>query len=525
MEDMTMRSKEPDGISIGLFAMLANPQKPPRITLMLQLFNTLTKSKEEFKSKEEGKVSVYTCGPTVYGRPHIGNYSSFLMADLLCRWLEVRGYKVSHAKNITDVGHLTADDIADAGGEDKVEKEARKNKSGEITKDDVLAIARKYEAEFLEDEKALNMREPEFRPRATETIKEMVNMIGDLVENGFAYETNDGVYFSVERFSDYGKLSGNTLTNLDKRQEGVRVELSEHKKHSADFALWKKKVGENANHVLCWDSPWGEGFPGWHIECSAMSLKCLNPTRGESFLIDIHTGGEDNIFPHHECEIAQTEAATGSKFVGYWLHKRRVNFGDEKMSKSLGNVLSLSDIEAEGFSPLDLRYFFLSSHYRSHTQFTWKGMEDAKKARSKIAAWIEGMDSLASASEIPGFEDKLSGLIKDFEDAIDDDLNTPKAIASVFEVITLCKSGVPDSVTGDIKKFAETLDKTFACFEPEKEIEIPEEIKKLVEEREDVRASGDYAKSDEIRDELKKRGYMVEDLPEGPRIRGLGEVS
>ena len=254
-----------------------------------------------------------------------------------------------------------------------------------------------------------------------------------------------------------------------------------------------------------------------------MSLKCLKPTRGESFLIDIHTGGEDNIFPHHECEIAQTEAATGNKFVGYWLHKRRVNFGDEKMSKSLGNFLTLSDIEAEGFSPLDLRYFFLSSHYRSHTQFTWKGMEDAKKARLKIANWIEGIDSMASESQNPDFESKIKDLIKDFEDAMNDDLNTPKAIAVIFEVISSSKNGISKTSMDGLCKFIEIINKTFACFDPEvkAEIEIPEEIKKLVKEREDVRASGDYAASDEIRDELKKMGYMVEDLPEGPRVRSL----
>src|SRR3989344_1675043 len=352
----------------------------------LVLFNTLTKAKEKFSPLEERRAKIYTCGPTVYSRPHIGNYASFLIADLLCRWLEVQGFRVTHVKNITDVGHLVADSAADASGEDKIERKAHEEKI------DPLLVAKKYTDEYLADEQALHMREPEHRPRATETIKEMIAIIQKLLKTDHAYETKDGIYFSVQSFPEYGKLSGNTLANLGKLEEGVRVELAETKRHPADFALWKKCVGTNAVHILRWSFSDGErlsgagedpaaGFPGWHIECSAMSTKFL----GEE--IDIHTGGEDNIFPHHECEIAQSECAYGKPFVRIWMHKRRVNFANEKMSKSLGNILSLSDIDGAGFSPLDLKYFFLSSHYMSHTQFTWKGLEDAKKARLKIIEW------------------------------------------------------------------------------------------------------------------------------------------
>src|SRR3989344_3497973 len=279
----------------------------------LVLFNTLTKAKEKFSPLEERRAKIYTCGPTVYSRPHIGNYASFLMADLLCRWLEVLGLQVTHVKNITDVGHLVADSSADASGEDKIERRAREEKS------DPLLIAKKYADEYLEDEYALAMREPEYRPRATETIKEMIVIIQKLLENDHASAPADGIYFSVQSFPEYGKLSGNTLANLGKLAEGVRVELTETKRHPADFALWKKCVGANEIHILRWNFLSGErmsgagedssaGFPGWHIECSAMSTKFLGDN------IDIHTGGEDNIFPHHECEIAQSECAFGKPF-------------------------------------------------------------------------------------------------------------------------------------------------------------------------------------------------------------------
>ena len=510
--------------------------------MLLKLFNTLTKKKEEFNPIEEGRVKFYTCGPTVYDRPHIGNYASFLMADLLRRWLEVIGFKIVHVKNITDVGHLTADQNADAGGEDKVEKKAREEKV------DPLEIAKRYTEQYLEDEKALNMIEPEHRPLATETIPEMISIVKNLVEKGNAYETEDGIYFSVESFEGYGKLSGNTLANLGKLETGVRVEMKESKKHPADFALWKKCAGENSDHVLRWSYPEGKrvsgvgedssaGFPGWHIECSAMSTKFL----GEE--IDIHTGGEDNIFPHHECEIAQSECAYGKPFVRYWLHKRRVNFGDpsinsgrvEKMSKSLGNVLNLSDIVEKGFSALDLRYLFLSSHYRSHTQFTWKGLEDARKARLRVVEWmadaaktpdgVETPDSAKPGRASPPEENAsenpkgIKGFSQKFVNAMNDDLNTPEALAVVFDAMAWSRNQqeLSNEERGEISEFAEMIEKTFGCFRSES-FDIPAEIKKIVEEREEVRRAGDYQRSDKLRDEAKAKGFVIEDLPDGPKI-------
>ena len=487
----------------------------PMHTMPLSLYNTLTKKKEPFTPLKKGEVSIYTCGPTVYGRPHIGNYSSFLMADLLCRWFEVNGFKVTHVKNITDVGHIVADQDE---GEDKIETQAKKEK-GSATAESVIAIAREYEAQYLEDEQALNMREPEHRPRATETIMEMIEIIEKAIANGHAYETDDGVYFSVQSFPDYGKLSGNTLEKLGELEAGVRVDVKESKKHPADFALWKKLVGENAHHVLYWDSPWGKGFPGWHIECSAMSTKFL----GEE--IDIHTGGEDNIFPHHECEIAQSEGASGKPFVHVWLHKRRVNFADQKMSKSLGNILTLPNIVEEGFSPLDLKFLFLSGHYRSHTQFTWKGLEDAKKARLKIAEWVVEVEKGSGlGSENQDFESEpqpqpepsIQEYTDRFTAALDDDLNTPEAFAAIFDCITHTrKEGILGAES--VKAFTNLLERTFACFSQE-EVAVPEEVVALVNARENARTAGEYRQSDELRDQVLSLGFVIEDLPEGPRV-------
>tara|TARA_Y100000031_G_C8231597_1_gene391167 strand:+ start:148 stop:1533 length:1386 start_codon:yes stop_codon:yes gene_type:complete len=461
------------------------------------LYNTLTKKEEEFKPIKEGQATMYTCGPTVYGRPHIGNYSSFLMADLLARWLEVSGYKVTHVKNITDVGHLVADQDE---GEDKIEKQAKQEKS------DPLKIAKKYEAQYLEDEKALNMREPEHRPRATETIKEMISITEDLVKKENAYETEDGIYFSVQTFAPYGALSGNTLDNLD---AGARIDVSEGKKHPADFALWKKCVGENAEHILRWESPWGEGFPGWHIECSAMSTKFL----GEQ--IDIHTGGEDNIFPHHECEIAQSECASGKKpFVRMWVHRRMIDMGKEKMSKSLGNILTLPDIVEMGFSPLDLRYYFLSVHYRTNLKFTKKGLEDSHKARRKVVEWIGEVERSKEEKELKEKKEFLDR----FDNAMNSDLNAPEALAVVFDAMSWSRS---EGSPGALKEFASKVRNTFGCFELEEAEDVPAEVSKLLDQRQKARDSKDFETSDKLRDQIGKLGWEVRDSGEAQEAKKL----
>ena len=453
---------------------------------------------------------MYTCGPTVYGRPHIGNYSSFLLADLLRRWLEVSGYNVSHVKNITDVGHLTGDSVADAQGEDKIERQAsREGKVGTVGTEEVMAIVKKYSDEYIADEKALNFREPTHRPRASETIAEMITMIETLIERSHAYETDDGVYFDVTTFVDYGKLSGNTLENLS---AGSRISVDEKKKHPADFALWKKCVGVNEHHILRWDSPWGEGFPGWHIECSCMSKKFL----GESF--DIHTGGEDLIFPHHECEIAQSEGSGSKKpCVRYWVHRRFIDMGDTKMSKSLGNVLTLSDIEAMGFSPMDLRYYLLSVHYRTNLKFTQKGLEDAHKARKKIMTWMaevettEGKDGI---EEIEGIEDWK----EKFKEAMNSDLNTPAALAVLFDCMAWSRN---EGELGACTVLVQMAQETFGCFVLEETEDIPQEVVELAQKRVEARQNKDFEASDTLRDQILTLGYEVKDTAEGQKVQKL----
>ena len=480
----------------------------------LKLYNTFTNKEEEFVPLEEGKAKLYTCGPTVYGRPHIGNYSSFLMADLLRRWLEVSGYAVTHVKNITDVGHLVADQD---DGEDKIEKQAKTEKV------DPLEIAEKYTQQYLEDEAALGMVEPEQRPKATETIGEMLTTIKTLIEKGHAYETDDGVYFSVESFKDYGKLSGNTLENLD---AGARVEVTEHKKHPADFALWKKCVGDNARHLLRWSFATGErvetegddpeaGFPGWHIECSAMSTKFL----GEQ--IDIHTGGEDNIFPHHECEIAQSECASGKQFVRLWLHKRRIDMGAEKMSKSLGNVLSIPDITNMGYSPLDLRYYFLSVHYRTQLKFAEKGLDDDKKDRRKIAEWIRELNDVPHSPGASDGKEDVATFTQVFTDAMNADLNTPAALAAVFDCMAWSRNQELSAETvQELQAFTGMVQQTFGCFTFEDEA-VPAEVLDLVEQRRVARESKDFALSDSLRDQIHELGYEVRDAEGGQKVERL----
>ena len=323
---------------------------------MLKLYNTLTKQKEEFIPINPGKVGMYSCGPTVYSKVHIGNLRAYTTADILRRYLEYRGFEVRHIKNITDVGHLTEDDVAQGdSGDDKMEKAAKKEKK---TPEE---IARFYENYAKEIEKEINIEPAHYFPRATEHIPQMISIIETLIKKGIAYENNGNVFFDVTKFKDYGKLSGNTLEKLN---IGARLNKPHpDKKNQWDFALWLKAPD---NHIMKWDSPWSVGYPGWHIECSAMSMEYL----GETF--DIHTGGEDNIFPHHEAEIAQSESANGKKFVNYWVHNRHLLFDGEKMSKSKGTFLTLEDIRKKGFDAQDLRIAFLSSQYNSQMNFTWK---------------------------------------------------------------------------------------------------------------------------------------------------------
>jgi len=480
---------------------------------ILRLYNTLTKQEEDFVPADPKRVTMYTCGPTVYGRPHIGNYSSFLMADLLRRWLEVRGMKVVHAKNITDVGHLVRD--ADEG-EDKIEKQAREE-HGAVTHETVINVARSYEQMYLEDEHTLNMLEPAYRPRASEYVEQMKEMIEDLLAKEIAYVTADGIYFDVLKFPQYGALSGNTLENLS---AGARVEVNEEKKHPADFALWKFCVGQNEHHALRWSSPGEhnpEGFPGWHIECSAMSRALLGDT------IDLHTGGEDNIFPHHECEIAQSECVTGHHpFVRHWLHKRRIDLEGEKMSKSIGNVLTIPNILERGYSAQDLRYYMLSVHYRTNLKFSWKGMDDAKKARTKIVEWMNEVESAEVSDECNAHQhDAMATHYSAFRDAMNSDLNTSGALAAIFEMMSWQRTtkDMCADTKADLQMAITFIRHTFGCFETEAAGEISAEARSLAVLRDSARDAKDFAESDRLRGVLEGMGYDVRDTKEGTELR------
>ncbi|MDD4351537.1 MAG: cysteine--tRNA ligase [Candidatus Gracilibacteria bacterium] len=483
----------------------------------IHLYNTLTRKKEEFMPIEPGKVKMYNCGPTVYSYAHIGNCSSYLFADLLRRWLEYRGYEVTQIKNITDVGHLVSDGDE---GEDKMAKAAKAEKK------DPFEIARFYEQAYIEDEHKLRIKDPAVRPRATEHLKEMAEHVQDLLSKGYAYEISDGIYFDVQKFSEYGKLSGNTLDDL---KAGARIDVNEEKKHPADFALWKKA---EANHLMQWDYFGFKGYPGWHIECSAMSTKYL----GDTF--DIHTGGVDNIFPHHECEIAQSEARTGKKWVNYWMHKGYLQVEGEKMSKSKGNFYTLRDLEAKGYNPLAFRYLALSSHYRSQLDFSFAKMDASQKVIDRLNDFWKrvkglGLPAVASAKEGTRVErTAYSGIIakyrEKFEAAMDDDLNTPVALASVFDLMKevnklLDEQKLSEKDSEDVMKFMHDFNTVFdvLTFGEEVDSDLQQKVEVILQERETARQAKDWSKSDELRDQLKEMGVEIKDGSEGTTWKKL----
>ena len=461
---------------------------------MLKLYNTLTRQKEEFRPLNPGKVSMYVCGPTVYDRIHLGNIRSYTTPDILRRYLEYSGYEVRQIKNITDVGHLTADDVAQGdSGEDKIEKKALREKKTPAE------IADFYEEYFHNTEKAMNILPAHYFPRATSHVPQMIRIISTLIEKGFAYEVNGNVFFDVTKFADYGKLSGNTLEDL---QVGARLEEHPDKKNPWDFALWLKAPKE---HLLRWDSPWSVGYPGWHIECSAMSTEYLGDT------MDIHTGGEDNIFPHHEAEIAQTECATGAKFVNYWIHTRHLKVDGAKMSKSKNNFYVLEDIRDKGYSPMELRLLLLSAHHRTQLNFTWKAMDQAKANLISINNFYQRLINSTGAGNAIF---NISNYKRDFEAAMDDDLNTPKALSVIFQLIKDGNTALDCNNLADpeeIKKLLETSMKVFGLV-LEIPAEIPAEILRLAAERKAAREDKDFQKSDELREAIDKLGYIVEDI-------------
>lgn len=472
----------------------------------MKFYNTLSKNEEEFKSINPGKVGIYTCGPTVYDFIHIGNIRAYLLSDTIRRYLEYNGYEVRLIKNITDVGHLTEDDIAQGdSGEDKMMKAANKEKKKPED------IAKFYEDYFRQVEKEMNILPAHYFPKATAHVPQMIKIIKGLLEKGFAYEKNGNVFFDVTKFPDYGKLSGNTLENL---KVGARLEEHPDKKNPWDFALWLKAPKE---HLLKWESPWGIGYPGWHIECSAMSTEYLGNT------LDIHTGGEDNIFPHHEAEIAQTESYTGQKFVNYWMHLRHLMVDGQKMSKSKGNFYKLDEIKEKGFSPMDFRLLLLSSHYRSRVNFTWDVMEQSRKNLQKINDFILNIEAVAARNISASKSFNLTFFQEKFEAAMDDDLNTPAALSILYEMISeINKITIANSLSSEdankILSFWKKINSVFGLV-LSGQAEIPEEIKDLVQKREDARKGKDFKKSDDLRAIIEKKGYILEDTKDGTSIK------
>ncbi len=453
----------------------------------MQLFNTFTRELEEFSPISGKKVTLYTCGPTVYRDVHIGNLRTYLTTDILRRVLKANEYDVTSVMNITDVGHFRFSSDANKVIDPVVEEA---NKLG-ITP---LELSKKYTDKFLHDAKRLNILDHDVMPKASDHIEEMIEVIKVLMDKGFAYEIDGNVYFKVDKFADYGKLSGNTLDKMDQLLEAVRVSVETDKKDSADFALWKKAE----DRVMSWPSPWGDGVPGWHIECSVMSMKYLGVS------LDIHAGGEDLVFPHHEDEIAQSEALTGEKFVKYWVHSSFLSVDEEKMSRSKGNVFTLTDITQKGFSPMAFRYLTYQTHYRAKMNFTFEGLEGASVALKKL---------YEIASKLPDGEGYADKYEVEFLHVLGQDLNMPKALGIVWEML---RSDLPDQ-----KKAAalRRMDKIlgFQIFETsEKMTDVPDKVMEIAYEREKLRKEGRFMLADQLRAKIESMGYEVLDQKEGP---------
>ena len=460
-------------------------------------YNTRTRKKEPFQPIHEGRVGIYTCGPTVYGPMHIGNVRSQLFADLLRRFLVSEGFAVTHVINITDVGHLVSD--ADEG-EDKMELAAQR--AGETAEE----IAGRYTELWRKDREAVNCVEPEHNPKATEHIAEQIELGVKLDEAGYLYRIDDGIYFDIARFPRYTELAS---LDLEGQAGAQRIEQVEGKRHPADFAIWKFADPE-VRRLQEWDSPWGRGFPGWHLECSAMSSRYL----GEHF--DIHTGGIDLATVHHTNEVAQSECGFGvHPWVEYWLHNEFLDFGGEKMSKSKGNVKTLSDLAERGYDPLAFRYFFLQAHYRQQQTFNEESMEAAARGHGRLVALAAELREAAGE----GDSEAQADFRAQFRQAMADDLNAPRAMAVLWEVV---RNGdlSPADRRDLLLEFDAVLGLDLAGAEAKQEVhESDPRIDGLLEQREEARASKDFATADRIRDELAAEGVELIDTPEGPRWR------
>ena len=463
------------------------------ISTMLKLYNTLSRKKEEFKPLKR-TVSLYTCGPTVYGYAHIGNLRTYLFEDILKRILRFNGYKVKHVMNITDVGHLTGDRDM---GEDKLEKE------GKVKKQSVWELAKKYTRAFTDDIKKLNILPPDEMPKATGYIKEQIKFVELLEKKGYTYKTSDGVYFNTSRIKDYGKLARLNIKGLE---EGARVEKNPEKKNPTDFALWKfAKKGEKRQ--MEWKSPWGKhSFPGWHVECSVLSTKFL----GQPF--DIHAGGVDLIPVHHTNEIAQSEAAYSKPLSNYWLHGEFLVLNEGRMGKSEGNTETLTGLIKRGYNPLVYRYFVLGAHYRAKLNFTFEALDGASRSLENLYHDVALLGVLAKKDKKRSVSKTYE---KRFQEAINDDLNMPQALSITYDLIADNKISAGEK-RASLFKFDKVLGLNLKI--ADKLAKPPAKIKKLAEEREALRSNKQFTKADALRDRVEKLGYILEDTPKGPFV-------
>lgn len=486
--------------------------------MTLKIYNTLTRQKDGFVPLHNKNVGIYVCGPTVYDHAHLGHAKSYVSFDVVVRYLRYSGYRVRYVQNITDVGHLT--DNADAG-EDKILKRAQTERV------EPMELVERYMHSYFEDMDALGVMRPDISPRATGHIPEQIELVKTLVEKGYAYEAAGSVYFDVHKFEGYGKLSGRKLEELE---AGARIEVNPEKHHPADFALWKRAL---PGHIMRWKSPWGDGFPGWHLECSAMSMKYLGQT------LDIHGGGLDNVFPHHESEVAQSEAANGKQFVRYWMHNNMVTVNGQKMSKSLGNFVTLKDA-LKKYSPLTIRFFILSTRYNSPLDYSDEALSAADKGIERLHNTVlnvrEKLKNTPSG-EADAFKEKIDKYKALFLESMDDDFNTPGAIAALFdfsrEVNTLLGSGQKISretlenilsfyhqfgneILGIIQVRIRMELHLLSRYNIEGRSNIEDALISLLSEtRNKLRAAKHWQLADDIRSELTKLGITLEDKPEG----------
>jgi cysteinyl-tRNA synthetase len=463
---------------------------------MLQLYNTLTRQKADFRPIQAGKVTMYTCGPTVYNYAHIGNFRAYIFEDLLRRYLKYRGFEVTQVMNLTDV-------------EDKL---IRDSQQAGVSLQEFTAI---YKQAFFEDLQTLNIEPAEVYPAATDHIPEMVALVKRLLERGYAYEVEGSIYYRIDRFSNYGKLAHFEADELQSGASG-RVDSDEYAKNDLrDFALWKAWTPEDGD--VYWDTELGRGRPGWHIECSAMSMKYL----GDHF--DIHTGGEDNIFPHHENELAQSEAATGNTFVNYWLHCRHLLVDHQKMSKSLGNFYTLRDLLDKGFKPKGVRYALLATHYRQPMNFSLEGLHAAENAVQRLLDFMQNLP----AAHGSGFDPRplLEHTEQRFEETLDDDLNISGALGAIFEMVrevnrAIAAQQLSEADAQQVTALMHRFDTVLGLLATDEETH-DSQVEALLHERQEARAQRDFARADALREQIHELGYTIEDTSEGPRLKRL----